>query len=103
MLDAPAVLVLVNDADQRERVRKRLIELEVVPIPVRADRAVAAVEQYRPIAALLDEAHAAMAPDDFLETTCTHHVRLLTLPDPPYDASIGDSVLESAAATRMWQ
>lgn len=102
MADSPAVLVLVNDADQRERVRRRLIEMEVVPIPVRADRAAAAVEQYHPIAALLDEAHAAMAPDDFLETTCTHHVRLLTLPDPAFAATIGDSVLESAIATRTW-
>jgi len=96
----PSVLLLVNDMEQRENVRRRLIEMEVIPISVRADRATAAVAQYHPIAALLDEAHAAMAPEDFLEMVCSHRVRLVTLPDPPLSDAISESVLHNVVRPR---
>jgi len=94
------VLLLVNDLEQREIVRRRLLELEVVPITVRADRATAAVERYRPIAALLDDAHAALAPEEFLESTCTHRVRLVTLPAHTLADPISDSVLRDVTSRR---
>lgn len=100
MTDTPAVLVLVNDSVARENIRQRLIELEVLPIPVRADRAIAAVREFRPIAAVLDEAHAASAPDEFLESTCSHHVRLITLPDERDQSSIREIALRDAAGFR---
>jgi len=78
--DNPAVLVLVNDADERDAVRRRLIEIDVIPLIVRADRATAAVERFHPVAAVLDDAHAAVATADFLAMTSVHRVRLLTLP-----------------------
>jgi len=77
----PAVLVLVTNADRREAVRQRLAQFDVLPIPVRAARATEAVSQFRPIAVVIDEAHAATAPDEFLQMTCAHRVRLVTLPE----------------------
>ena len=74
--------------------------MEVIPISVRADRATAAVQQYQPIAALLDEPHAALAPEDFLETVCSHRVRLVTLPDPPLSDAVSDSVLYNVVRPR---
>lgn len=100
MTDSPAVLVLVNDSIAREDIRQRLIELEVIPISVRADRATAAVREFRPIAVVLDEAHAASAPDEFLESTCSHHVRLITLPGDLGESSIRDMALRDAAGVR---
>lgn len=100
MTDTPAVLLLVNDSVLREEIRLRLIELEVLPIPVRADRATAAVREFRPIAALLDEAHAACAPDEFLESTCSHHVRLITLPHDLAEPMVRDLALRNAAGNR---
>jgi hypothetical protein len=96
----PWVLLLVNNVEQRETVRRRLIELEVVPITVRADGATAAVERYHPIAALMDDAHAALAPEDFLESTCTHRVRLVTLPAHTLADAISDSVLRDVVSPR---
>jgi len=100
MTDTPAVLVLVNDSVAREDIRRRLIALEVIPIPVRADRATAAVREFHPIAVVLDEAHAASAPDEFLESTCSHHVRLITLPDDVAESSVRDMALRDAAGMR---
>ena len=92
----PAVLLLMTNDLQREVVRRHLMDMEVVPIAVRADRALNAIEEFRPITVVLDEAHAAMAPDDFLESTCSHHVRLLTWPDFPPAHGVGDSMLRDA-------
>lgn len=72
------------------------MDMEAVPIIVRADRATAAIEQYRPVAAVLDDAHAATASEEFLEATCAYRVRLLTLPDPRFAFVIGDSGLRDA-------
>ena len=94
--------MLVNDSAAREDVRRRLIALDVLPIPVRADRAVAALREYRPIAAVLDEAHAASAPDDFLETTTSHRVRLVTLPDAVAEPSAHDMALVAAATQQRF-
>jgi hypothetical protein len=102
MTDSPAVLVLVNDSAAREDVRQRLTALDVVPIPVRADRAVDALREFRPIAVVLDEAHAASAPDDFLETTSSHRVRLVTLPDANAESSARETALVDAATARRF-
>src|SRR5262245_65864341 len=77
----PAVLVLVTNADRREAVRQRLAQFDVLPIPVRAARATEAVSQFHPLAGVIDEAHAATAPDESLQMTCAHRVRLVTLPE----------------------
>jgi len=100
MTENPAVLLLVTDADRREAVRRRLIEMEVFPIAVRADRATEAVSRYRPIAALIDEWHAAVAADDFLESACTNHMRLVSLPDADAAGVLSDDALWNAATPR---
>lgn len=94
------VLVLVNDADTRDAVRRRLIDIDAIPLIVRADRATAAIERYRPVAAVLDQAHAARASVGFLATTSAHRVRLLTLPDPTLAPEIGDDALREAVSPR---
>lgn len=76
------------------------MDMEAVPIVVRADRATEAIEQYRPVAAVLDDAHAATASEEFLEATCAYRVRLLTLPDPRFALVIGDSALRDAVIVR---
>ena len=102
MSDAPAVLVLVANADRREIVRRRLMQLDVTPIAVRTERAAAAVERYLPIAALIDDASANAASDDFLERACTHHVRLVSLSESEaygaIDAALQDAVRPRPAA-----
>ena len=97
MTENPAVLLLVTDANRREAVRRRLIEMEVFPI---ADRATEAVSRYRPIAALIDEWHAAVAADDFLESACTNHMRLVSLPDADAAGALSDDALWNAATPR---
>jgi hypothetical protein len=99
MSDSPAVLLLVRDSGERESVRQRLTELEVMPIVVRADRATAAIERYRPVAAVLDRPHAALAPDDFLECARTNRMRLVTLPEGDVEGSVTRSLLQSAIST----
>jgi hypothetical protein len=96
MTDSPVVLLLVRNADEREIVRRRLIELEVTPIVVRAGRAVAAIEEFHPIAAVMDRPHAATAPEDFLESTCTNRIRLVTLPDLDVFGAESESLLQWA-------
>jgi hypothetical protein len=100
MTENPAVLLLVTDVERREAVRRRLIEMEVFPIAVRADRATEAVSRYRPIAALIDDLHAAVAADDFLESACTNHMRLVSLPDPDAAGVLSDAALWNAATPR---
>ena len=98
MSDTPAVLVLILNADRREQVRQRLSELDVTAVLVRANDAIDAVERLRPISVVIDEAHAATAPDDFLETACMHHVRLVALPDYELLSDTRDAALRYAAA-----
>lgn len=81
MSDREAVLVLVKDERRRERVRDELARLNVNGYAVRASDATISIFTMRPIAAVLDEAHAAVAPDDFLEMTHRRGVELLTLAD----------------------
>jgi hypothetical protein len=100
MTENPAVLLLVTNVERREAVRRRLIEMEVLPIAVRADRAREAVSRYRPIAALIDEWHASVAADDFLECACTNHMRLVSLPDADAAGVFSDDALWSAATPR---
>jgi hypothetical protein len=100
MTDNPAVLLLVTNADRREAVRRRLIEMEVLPIAVRVDRATEAVSRYRPIAALIDDWQAAVAADDFLECACTNHVRLVSLPHSDDTNASSDDALWNAATPR---
>jgi hypothetical protein len=97
--DAPAVLVLIKDAEFRDAVARQLAELDVVPIAVRADRATHAVERFAPIAAVMDEGHASIAPDDFLESACSHHVRLVTLPER-LAMQMSDVILRDAVTRR---
>jgi hypothetical protein len=100
MTERPAVLLLVNDDAYRTVLSTRLVDLNVRPILVRAEAATRAVEQYVPISAIMDEAHAASAPDDFLAAVCSQHVRLLTLPDHRLGQTISDVVLLDAATPR---
>jgi hypothetical protein len=74
--------------------------MDVTPIAVFADIAIEAIDEFRPITAVLDEAHAALAPDAFLESACAHHVRLVTWPHPLAAQSIGDSMLRDATMVR---
>lgn len=94
------VLVLVNDADERDAVRRLLIDLDAIPLIVRADRAAAAIEWYRPVAAVLDKTHAARASASFLATTSAHRVQVLTLPDPLVAAGVRDDALREAVRPR---
>lgn len=100
MTEMPAVLVLVVNADRREEVRQRLFDLDVTPIAVRADHATKAVSQFKPISVVIDEAHASTAPDEFLETMCSHHVRLVTLPDADAFGVAGEAALRYAVSMR---
>ena len=81
MSDQPAVLVLIKDEGRRERVRDELARLNVNGYAVRASDATISIFTMRPIAAVLDGAHAAVAPDDFMEMTHRRDVQLLTLAD----------------------
>ena len=100
MMDTPAVLVLVTNADRREVVRRRLITLEVRPIAVHTDRAADAVERYQPISAVIDDASATAASDDFLESACTHHVRLVSLSETDGHTGAIDAALQDAITPR---
>jgi hypothetical protein len=100
MRDSPAVLVLVANADRREVVRRRLIGLDVRPIAVRTERAADAVEHYQPISVLIDDVSATAAPDDFLETACSHHVRLVSLCESEDPSVEIDAVLQNAVSPR---
>ncbi len=95
-MDTPSVLVLVKDADQRQRIMRRLIELEVVPVVVQSDAALAAIERYHPIAAVLDEPHAAMAPEDFLTSSWQCGMHLVTIADSPVNPEADDRILRHA-------
>jgi len=95
MSDREAVLVLVKDEQRRERVRDELARLNVNGYAVRAWDATISLFTMRPIAAVLDEAHAAVAPDDFLEMTRRQGVELLTLADGITDHA------ESAALQKL--
>jgi hypothetical protein len=99
-MQKPTVLLLMHDPEQRDIVRRRLLEMDVTPIAVIADSAIEAIAEFRPITAVLDEAHAALAPDAFLESTCAHHVRLVTWPDPLAAQTVGDSMLRDATMVR---
>src|SRR5262249_47016640 len=99
MSDSPAVLVLVANADRREIVRRRLMTLDVRPIEVPAARAAQAVERYQPIAVLIDDTCASAASDDFLETACTHHVRLVSVSETEAYGAI-DAVVQDAVRPR---
>lgn len=98
MSHTPTVLVLVANADWREVLRRRLMGLDVRPIAVRTDMAADAVEQYQPISVLIDDASATDAPDQFLETTCMHRIRLVSLSDS--DPQGVDAALENAVTPR---
>ncbi|HEY4303742.1 MAG TPA: hypothetical protein VGM82_04710 [Gemmatimonadaceae bacterium] len=95
MTDREAVLVLVKDDRRRERVRDELARLNVNGYAVRASDATISIFTMRPIAAVLDEAHAAVAPDDFMEMTHLRGVELLTLADGTSDDA------ESAALHKL--
>ena len=64
MRERPVVLLLVANADQRESARRELAALDVCPVAVAADTATEALSFYRPISVVLDEAHAAVAPEE---------------------------------------
>ena len=98
MQHSPTVLLLVHDANEREVLSRRLTEVAAIPITVHADTAIDALEAFRPVAAVLDMAHASTAPDSFLEATCTHHVRLLTLSYPHFADGLDRETLKRAVA-----
>jgi len=88
--------LLVHDAGEREVLTRRLAEVAAIPITVHADTAIDALEAYKPVAAVLDQAQAATAPDSFLEATCAHHVRLLTLSYPQFADGLDRETLRRA-------
>jgi hypothetical protein len=96
MQHSPTVLLLVHDASEREVLTRRLTEVAAIPIAVHADTAIDALKAYRPVAAVLDQAHASTAPDSFLEATCAHHVRLLTLSYPQFADGLDQETLRRA-------
>ena len=96
MQPSPTVLLLVHDANEREVLTRRLTDVAAIPITVHADTAIDALEAYRPVAAVLDQAHAATAPDSFLEATCATHVRLLTLSYPQFADGLDEETLRRA-------
>jgi hypothetical protein len=98
MQRSPTVLLLVHDANERELLTRRLTEVAAIPIAVHADTAIDALEAFRPVAAVLDMAHASTAPDSFLEATCAHHVRLLTLSYPQFADGLDQETLRRAVA-----
>jgi hypothetical protein len=93
---SPTVLLLVHDANEREVLTRRITEVAAIPIAVHADTAIDALEAYKPVAAVLDQAHASTAPDSFLEATCAHHVRLLTLSYPQFADGLDQDALRRA-------
>ena len=98
MQPSPTVLLLVHDANERELLTRRLTEVAAIPIAVHADTAIDALQAFRPVAAVLDQAHASTAPDSFLEATCAHHVRLLTLSYPRFADGLDQETLRRAVA-----
>src|ERR1044071_5991861 len=96
MQPSPTVLLLVHDAGERELLTRRITEVAAIPIAVHADTALDALEAYKPVAAVLDQAHASTAPDSFLEATCAHHVRLLTLSYPRFADGLDQETLRRA-------
>lgn len=100
MTDRPVVLMLVTNADQRETVRRQLNNFEVVPVVVSAEHAIEALSVYRPVSVILDEAHAAVAPDEFLEAACARHVRLVTLPESSPIGDASEAAIQNAASPR---
>lgn len=100
MRERPVVLLLVANADQRESARRELAALDVCPVAVAADTATEALSFYQPISVVLDEAHAAVAPEEFFELTCARRVRLVTLPDSHRPAEVSEAALRDAASPR---
>src|SRR5690349_9302996 len=98
MQPSPTVLLLVHDANEREVLTRRLTEVAAIAIAVHADTAIDALEAFRPVAAVLDHAHASTAPDSFLEATCAHHVRLLTLSYPRFADDLDQETLRRAVS-----
>ena len=96
MQHSPTVLLLVHDAHEREVLTRRLTQVAAIPIAVHADTAIDALEAFKPVAAVLDQAHASTAPDSFLEATCVHHVRLLTLSYPRFADGLDQETLRRA-------
>ena len=96
MQPSPTVLLLIHDAGEREVVTRRLADVAAIPITVHADTAIDALEAYKPVAAVLDQAHASTAPDSFLEATCASHVRLLTLSYPQFADGLDEDTLRRA-------
>ncbi|HEY4132807.1 MAG TPA: hypothetical protein VGM50_19495 [Gemmatimonadaceae bacterium] len=79
------------------------MDFDVIPILVRANYPAAAVEEFRPIAVLLDEAHTAVAPEDFLRAASSHDVRVLTIPDARFQTPIRDADLRIAVSRSSTQ
>ena len=96
MQRSPTVLLLIHDAGEREAVTRRLALVAAIPITVHADNAIDALEAYKPVAAVLDHAHASTAPDSFLEATRASHVRLLTLSYPQFADGLDEDTLRRA-------
>lgn len=80
MMDRPAVLVLVRDGVERGNIERDLREMAVVPVSIRAAGAQAALAHYRPVAVVLDDDHAATAPDAFVSESLARNVRLVAMP-----------------------
>ena len=93
MQQSPTVLLLIHDAGEREAVTRRLALVAAIPITVHADTA---IEAYKPVAAVLDHAHASTTPDSFLEATRASHVRLLTLSYPQFADGLDEDTLRRA-------
>ena len=80
MMDRPAVLVLVRDGVERGNIERDLRAMAVVPVAVRAAGAHAALAHYKPVAVVLDDDHAATAPDAFVSESLARGVRLVAMP-----------------------
>lgn len=65
-LRRPTVLVLVVGQEESAEVQRALRRQGAIPIAIRPRGAVAAMAHYMPSAVVIDLAHLATAPDDFL-------------------------------------
>lgn len=75
----PTVLVLVQGREESAEVQRALRAQWAVPVAIRPGGALAAMAHYRPAAVVLDVAHMATAPDDFLAAAAAAEIDVICI------------------------
>ena len=75
----PTVLVLVQGREESAEVQRALRAQWALPVAIRPGGAVAAMAHYRPAAVVLDVAHMATAPDDFLAAAAAANIDVICI------------------------